>query len=362
MLKPNAEQMCLLKACLLSGDPAQEAWKNWADGIDFENMDPVCHKLLPLAFRNPSFKGFEDPIFLKCQGIYRQTWAFNQVLWKKIHPLLEKMLAAGVEKIVLLKGMAMILHHYQDFGMRVIGDVDILVRKDQLPIIDPILRSSGWKQNVSRFNLQNPEHLNRWHALNLMQADGTDIDLHWSFIQENCPKLDEAVLKDAVQNGKFYVPCATDLLLQTCVHGVKYSPVPLIRWIPDAMTILRRSEINWDRLVELGKEARLCLPLSSALQFLADQFDAPIPQTTIQKLKEVTPSRLEQLEYKYSLNGYGEVSCWFRYCLNRGYESFLSQALHLHKYLATTARLPTAWLIPIFAVYWIFKRAIRKIF
>ncbi len=349
--------MDLLRACFLSERPAQEAWKRWTQSTDIENIDPVCHRLLPLIFRNPSLQDCEDPIFLKCKGVYRQTWTANQVRWRAVRPLLEQLLDAGMDKIILLKGMAMILHYYQDFGMRVLGDIDILVKRDQLPLIGPILSTSGWKQSSPRprFDLNNPEHLNRWHSLNF-QRSGVDIDLHWSFIEENCRELDDAVLKDALPSGRFYIPNLTDLLLQTCVHGIKYSPVPLIRWIPDAMIILKRSEIDWDRLVELGKKARLCLPLSSALQFLVDEFNAPIPKNALHRLKEVSPSRLERLEYKYNLIENGNIAAACRYCLNRGYHTLSRQVLHLHKYVQVTARLPSAWLVPFFALYWLFKR------
>ncbi len=360
---PTSDQKLLLQACLLSGLPAQEAWKKWTHRVDFDNADQVSHTLLPLVFRNPAFSGFQDPLLAKCQGIYRQTWVTNQLLWKKTLPFLTQLIEAGVDKIILLKGMAMIHRYYQDFGMRVVGDIDILIKKEQLPLVSPLLQNSGWRANVPRFDLHNLDHLNRWHALNLTHPKGMDLDLHWSFIQENGSQLDEAVIKDCIPMGPFYIPSPTHLLLQTCVHGVKYSPVPLIRWVVDAMTIFKRSgpEIHWEQLVELAKGARVCLPLSSALQLLTQEFDAPIPKEMVERLKEVPSTRLERLEYHCHLRGYRDTACWFRYCLNQGYGNVKSQLLHMHNYLTTSARLPTPWLIPFFGVYWVFKRIFRKL-
>ncbi len=357
---PNLEQIELLKASLLSGDSAREAWQQWSRQIDFDQIDPASYKLLPLVFRNPALERIQDPIFSKCRGVYRQTWVENQLRWKKILPILMQLLDANVGKIVLLKGIAMILHYYRDFGIRVIGDIDILIDRERLPIADRFLRHSGWLPNTVRVDLKNKEHLERWHALNFTCGSELQLDLHWSFIQENSPQMDVQVLAEATEiHNHLYVPNSTDLFLQTCVHGAKQSPVPLIRWIADAMTILKHSKIDWERFEKLAKIAHVCQPLSLALQFLVREFHADIPQEMAQVLKSSTSLHLEILEYRFHARGYPEVADWYRYCLNRGYLSMGRQFLHLGKYLQITARLRSPLFIPFFAVYWIFKRLRR---
>jgi len=362
---PNKAQTDLLKACLLSGLPAEQAWKRWREQIDFDAIDPASHNLVPLMSRNPSLLALQDPVFEKCKGIYRYTWLSNQLLWKEALSVLSGLTKAGVDQIVLLKGMAMVLHYYRDFGMRAMADVDFLIKKSQATIAGDFLKASGWKQNVARFDLHNPAHLDSWHALNFMRGPKMDLDLHWSLIQENCLRLDAAALKDAqpvtIETLNLYILHPTHLLLQICVHGMKYSPVPLIRWIADAVTIVKMSgpQIDWDRLVDLARHARVCNALSSALQYLSEQFASPIPQTAIQQLRSAPSMRLERLEYWCHARGYWEIAGWHRYCLNRGYFTRASRMLHLHKYLQTMARLPSPWLIPFFSIYWILKRLYR---
>ena len=362
---PTESQVWLLKACLFSGHLAEEAWKNWRSQVDFDAIDPASHKLVPLVARNSSLLSLDDPILEKCKGIYRYTWTNNQLRWNETLPALAGLIQAGVDQIVLLKGMAMLLYAYRDFGLRVMGDIDILIKKSQVAIGGEYLQNDGWKQTVSRFDLKNPAHLDSWHAINFTRGPKLALDLHWSIIQENCPSVDAAVLEGAeqiaVDNLNLYLPKPTDLLLQTCVHGMKYSPIPLIRWIADSMTILKISgpQIDWERLIDLAKQARVCNPLSLALQYLREQFDAPIPQTAIQTLQKAPSIRLELLEYQLHARGYGEIAGWYRYCLNRGYFTVKSRVLNIYKYLQTKARLPSAWLIPPFAVYWVCKRLFR---
>lgn len=362
---PNETQIWLLKACLFSGRSAQDAWENWTARVDFNKIDPASYNLLPLISRNAALTSLQDPIFEKCKGVYRQTWVMNRLQWGKALSVLAQLCRAGIDKILLLKGMAMILHYYQDFGVRVIGDIDIFIQREQLPLADSFFRASGWKQSSSRIDLRNPEHLKRWHALSFIHKARVEIDLHWSFIQENSPSVDESVFSESrrLDDIQLYMPNCTDLLLQTCVHGMKYSPIPLIRWVADAVTILKNSEkeMNWERLVELAKKARVCIPLRSALQFLVDRFDVSIPQKAIEELAAVPSSRLEALEYRSNVRGYCDMAEWRRYCLNRAYLTIGSQILHLPKYLQLTARLKSPWLIPPFALYWILKRLYRFI-
>jgi hypothetical protein len=210
-------------------------------------------------------------------------------------------------------------------------------------------------------DIENQEHLKKWHALNFTHPSGLRLDLHWSFIQENSPSLDERVLKDSIplEMSWLCVPNSTDLLLQTCVHGVKYSPVPLIRWMADAMVLLK--DVDWERLICLAQLAHVCRPLFFGLEYLSSQFGAPIPQEIVQKLKSHPSTRLESLEYKFHSRRFPELASWCRYCLNQGYLTKRAQILHLHQYLQLTARLKSPWLIFPFSIYWIFKRIYRKI-
>ena len=354
---PTLEQTWLLKASLCSGSEAQRAWEEWSGRVDFDLIDPASFRLLPLLSRNPALQSLESPIFEKCKGIYRRNWLVNQMLWKKTTLLFCSLQQQGIQTIVLLKGIALILEHYRDFGVRVIGDIDFMVPLSDAAAVGDLLQSFGWRQHVARCDLRNPRHLAHWHALNYTHLDKSCLDLHWSFIEEHSLFLDEAVLRDATLLSHFpwRIPQPTDLLLQTCVHGMKYSPIPLIRWIADAMTLLQHSSIDWDRLVHLAVNAHLTLPLSTGLHYLANTFGAPVPQSTLRQLKQAPISRLHHFEYRCHLRGYNDLAIWFRDCLHNRL-SPLRRIARLSRFLQTAARLSSAWQIPFFAPYWLAKR------
>lgn len=357
---PNELQLCLLQAALLEEPFKQRSWQEWSTTVDFEEIDPASYKLLPLLARNQVQKG---PIFEKCKGVYRKTWMENHLQWKRTLPLFQELVQRGVDRIFLLKGMAMIFSCYHDFGMRVMGDIDFLVERKQVPLVHDFLLEKGWSYDLPRFDPHDEQHLMRYHALNFSHPEGGRLDLHWSFIQELSHVLDEAVLQKgmALSEAGLYLPLPTDLLLQTLIHGMKHSAVPLIRWIGDAFFLLKHASIDWDRLCTLSEQIRIVQPILLALQYLREHFQAPIPSTVFKRLQASSCLRIERLESWFFLHGYPKAGDWCRFCIQRGHLSLGSQLLHLPRYWQVTARLPSLWHIPFFAPYWVAKRLRKRL-
>ena len=73
------------------------------------------------------------------------------------------------------------------------------------------------------------------------------------------------------------IPAPEDQLIHACVHGEKWVRVPGIRWIADAVALVRDGQVRWDRLVEQAVRRRFVLRLRVQLAYLAATFDAPDP-------------------------------------------------------------------------------------
>lgn len=326
----------LLESALCAQEPALISWQSYLKKNDLQTIDSSEISLLPLVYHN--LKEQSHPL---CKSAYRHTWVTNQTLWWKILPTLNKLLDAGINKIALLKGMAMILHHYRNFGVRTIGDIDILIARSDVPLAYTLLTNCSWQCQVPRFNPQCPNQLSRWHAAGFKHPDGLNLDLHWSFLLESNPAVDQDVL-DAIEPGIQPIS-PTDLFFQTCIHGNKKSTAPLIRWVPDTITILK-SPINFSRLFALAQKTHLTLPLSKAVYYLNTNFNLSIPTPKIK------PSRFEVREFQANLRGQIYLAGYYRARIN-------SKTL-LH-YLQHTANLSSIWLVFPYAPYWLLKRLYR---
>ncbi|MEM7175963.1 MAG: nucleotidyltransferase family protein [Chlamydiota bacterium] len=329
----------LLEAALFDKPRALASWNAYLAATDLQKADHAETTLFPFVYRN--LREQSHPI---CKSTYRHTWAFNQHIWAKTRPVLCELLAAGVEKIALLKGMAMILDYYRDFGVRIVGDIDILIDPLHLPLTYAVLTKSGWRCAMPRFDPHSHHRRARWNAAGFVHPSGLNLDVHWSLLLETAPANHHQFL-DKLSPG-IQAADPTDLFFQTCIHGYKKSAAPLIRWVPDALTLLRQSAVDFSRLFQLAHAFHLTLPLSRALGYLSSHFDAAIPPFCPK------PCQAEVREFNANARGRIYLAGYYR---ARLYNHSLAH------YLQQTANLPSAWLIPLYGPFWLLKRLYRLI-
>ncbi|MGH9550387.1 MAG: nucleotidyltransferase domain-containing protein, partial [Terriglobales bacterium] len=276
---PTPQQELLLRAALLDGQEAVEAFRVWQGQVDLDKLDDGSSRLLPLLYKNLKKNRVQDSCMGKLKAIYRQTFLDNQVLLYKSLPALRALKAAGIE-LMLLKGAALCVSHYEDSGMRPMCDIDILVPTAKSREATAVLSTLGCTPLFKAV-----------HAQSFRTPDGVELDLHWhallEFSQENSDDYFWAKARAAtIYNLAVLIPDSTDALFHVCIHGLKWNEIPPIRWIADAQVILRaESTIDWHRLLRLAKRHRLMLRLKESLQYLKRLLHAPIPEEILAELE-----------------------------------------------------------------------------
>ncbi|MFC1849850.1 nucleotidyltransferase family protein [candidate division CSSED10-310 bacterium] len=346
---PTEQQETLLRAALLNEKEALESFESVKSFLQKGYVDSGSQRLLPLLYSNLREQGFSlgDPMVKKLQLSYRETWIRNRTLFHSLSTLVRYLHEAGFQTM-LLKGAALTLQYYQDYGLRPMMDFDILIKTEQLHEVLLQLQSIGWEpvpRSPEKFTTQ---YLHLIHAYEFQNLNHQKFDLHWHVLEECCQSdADDDFWEGAVPLLLDDLPTKalnpSDQLLHIIVHGTKWNPVPPLRWIADAWHIFQDDEtvIDWDRLVEQALKRELLLPVHCALFYLKKLLDVPIPPAILDRFKKVTPSRIEILEFRYKsedyhqkLLGYGPI-LWFNYrrwrrdnqCRgpDRGFISYLSR-------------------------------------
>lgn len=303
---PDATQELMLRTCLEPGPAALAAWEKWLPQVDFDNLDNGSNRFLPLLHHNLQRAGCTHPLMDRLKGIYRFYWAQNQFLFHQAAaPMLAAFQQQGI-KTLLLKGTALIARHYQDPGLRPMGDFDFMVPLGQATAGMQCLQANGWRLDDPTETL---EHVRRSsYAGYFVNARRQHLDLHW-FMMAECqqPGLDDAVWQHAVpvKIGNVETLCAssTDLLFHVCAHGAVWNIMSPVRWVPDAVYIFRTAanEIDWDRLLAQARQRHFTLPLYGTLSYLQEKFAAPVPLAILSALRHSRRSRVEVLEYEHRL-------------------------------------------------------------
>lgn len=281
---PNEGQVLLLEAALLEENRAYKSFKSWRSSNDLENMDEGSYRLIPLIYNNLVGLAINDPIFINFKEIYLNYWTMNERMFRHVSQIVNNICDDGIE-VTLLKGMPLILNYYKDSGLRPMGDIDILVPKDDFLKVIASLKSEGWHTDFDHQTLADIQSY--FHAVNFINNE-THLDLHWQVI----PSIDQNIFQKNIwdinhfgleSNSLLKVLAPTDELFYICIHGARFNRIPSIRWVTDAYYILKKNKenINWERFIDLAIKTSRTNETRDTLLFLKSVFDLPIPETAI---------------------------------------------------------------------------------
>jgi hypothetical protein len=343
---PTREQELLLKAALLRGNESINAWKNWADAVNFDKLDYGSQRLLPLLYRNLADQNVKHPALNIYKGFYRMTWYKNSLIRHHVMSVL-RLLDSHNIPVLLLKGAALVPRYYKDWALRPMHDFDLYVSKKDAFKAFNLLCQSGWKPVESM--IDELDLLNR-HSGTLMDDSGNEIDLHWQIMHQSGRNGDISFIKntekmDFGETGVSVLSPA-DQLFHVLIHGARWNEVAPLRWVTDSMMILREAGplIDWKRLVKQGRAMYLTVPLIKTLLYLHEVFAAPIPETVIYDLKHLKPSFTERLEFLINSKPRSllrdTIYLWFTHVRSSGAGSRIALVLDIPSFLRRFWKVP----------------------
>jgi hypothetical protein len=319
---PTRQQELLLRAALLEGTAAREAWERWESSVDIENLDPGSNQLLPLLYRNLKRLGVSHPQMNRFKGVYRHTWYKNQMLFHDGAAVVRCFEQADI-RTILMKGAALMVQCYHEYGLRAMADFDILVPFGTAPAAIGLLKKHNWVPEFDFSGRVLKSFIRSRHSLGFTSPSGSSLDLHWHVLQDYCREDDdrdfwEGSQPTRMQGNPTRILGPADQLLHVCLHGAIWNPVPTLRWIADGAMILKTSpQPDWDRLVSLARQRGRTLAMLESLTYLRENFDQPIPREVLSALRNTPVSRGERLEYTASSSSIRHrgpfLSFWFRY-------------------------------------------------
>jgi len=279
---PSPEDEMLLMAALAPEGKANDAGLAWLTNMNLTTQGEATNRLLPLVHDRLLRDGIDHPAMAILKGVRRKVWCRNQLLFKHAAPAVQALCQAGID-VMFLKGTALTLNYYQDYGLRPMGDFDMMVRFKDVAAAMEILREKGWEENFLMEGKFGRNILIYNHAMHFKDSSGLTLDFHWHLLPFCVNRAADSAFWNASITAKFdtvdvRVLNPADQLLHVCVHGLMWSGIPGIRWIPDSLAILYKApELDWNRLLLQTQEGNLLLFMRSALNYLVDRFGAPIP-------------------------------------------------------------------------------------
>lgn len=159
------------------------------------------------------------------------------------------------------KGPILALQAYGNLSMRQFSDLDLLVKKDDVPFIKEILISKGYKPEFNLNSVQEQNYMNSQRELKLIhETKGISLELHWKFsgvFQNLPPNAEKMFLKnlDILDIGGVQIPKISpeNLILILSIHNASHHWSSLA-WLVDIATLIKNQKIDWSQVLKTSQK------------------------------------------------------------------------------------------------------------
>lgn len=225
-----------------AGVPARaaQAWAELLARVDFIDIARSTQRLAPLIYLNLK----DSPDLLergRLRGAYKHAWSQNHRIVASLAPVVGALNQRGINYRVA-KGLAVQLS-LGIVGARVIGDVDLVVARDDIGVVREVLEAHGFRCNsISHCGLHSAGNAHR--ALDFNRGDA-HIDVHVAELKEPSALMME-MLRDFPQvityaGVDILTPSAELLSLHSAYHGIaRSSETDFSQSIVDIALLARR--------------------------------------------------------------------------------------------------------------------------
>jgi hypothetical protein len=215
----NRKQELALAAAFLPVELALAKWKELVAISSIEDFEHSVTRALPLVYLNCK-EGLTGNELLKLKGSYRHSWARNTEMFMQLQPVLRKLQDEGID-YRLLKGGAINMLSGPP-GARIMGDIDLLINKSDLILLQNLLIDLGFKRMFS-YRCEHISSKVKRLELNFVNEDSLEIDIHVAQ-ERNSRRLFEIMMKSRPEVQEFSgisVKMPEDCLLiaHSLIHG-----------------------------------------------------------------------------------------------------------------------------------------------
>jgi len=185
--------------------------------------------------------------------------------------------------VIVLKGGYLAEAVYGDIALRVMSDIDILVRRGDLPAAVEALRSAGF--NPIARHLEPPADAQEFQFVH--RKTGTMIELHWEIFRPIYPfgfkpeVVWTAAVPAKIAGADVLVLAPEDLLCHLAAHAAIHSYNVGLKVLVDAAETIDRLPVNWNIFVDRARLLRSVRPVWLMLALSRRLLGAAVPEAVL---------------------------------------------------------------------------------
>ncbi len=219
--------------------------------------------------------------------MYIKTLLRNTKMNAGFKALMQLLIGNNID-FIPLKGAYLNLKVYEDIGLRLMGDIDLLIKQDTIEKTKIIMLENGWKINRNSYRTKVHDEIDKIvsHHPYILEKDQTIVELHagihptYKSYQVNISDYWQRSQKSTLMNLKSSSLNKTDTLQHLCLHtyndllGRKYS----LKLFVDICEFLIKfeQEIDWNLLQTTCTKYKSLYQVQQTLKICKIYFNAPV--------------------------------------------------------------------------------------
>ncbi len=299
---PTEAQLALLRIITCQSDDGVESqWQACSSWIQVDDPPPEQIRFLPALSARLASANIDDPKALRLRGLARHAQV-SSLLQRRVLSDVARLFFRHDIPMMALKGSATSLLCPAG-PPKPMADVDGLVPFEKAGQALSLLKKAGWVPD-GNLEAQARRSLAFGHGWGFRRGDA-QFDLHWHAAhQDPTSRFDELLRSGSrrieLEGVPLSLPSATGLLLQVCVHGVRWNYGGISSWPLDVVRILGNPEltIDWEALFAVCVERRLIIQVRSALGSLQGVLANAEVDRLVARLSNERVTPVEVLEHR----------------------------------------------------------------
>ena len=250
------------------------------------------HGILPLVYKTLLALNTDISVVNAFKQQYLSIAQRNIFMSAELIRIMKLLEDNGINSLAF-KGPALSQMAYGDITLRQYGDLDILIKQDDIHKISTLLGSKGYEQAHIFTAVQEKNWYKHAKDMILFHSEkGIYIELHWLLLDNDYPmQVDLNAIwahpKTIVINRQKIQTFSTEsLLLYLCIHGSKHL-WERIEWIKDIDLMIRNTQnIDWEYLDRQVNESGFKRMFLLGLYLSTTLFHTPLPTIFKQQIHE----------------------------------------------------------------------------
>lgn len=290
-MNPPAVHPFLMSLLRGGGDAARHslddrAWEAIVGDAARNGLTPLLHRRLQTS--DSDLRVPPSALERIKAGVFALA-ARNLALARELVGILRAFEASGVA-VMPLRGVALAERLYGEITARPMGDLDLLVRKEDLPRVGDTLRGLGFQELEHRRGFAQTFS---YTLVFLKERHGWIIvEPHWTIAYP--PRIERFDMKGVWQRAgrgrvagvETWLLGREDLLLHLCLHLAHPDGTAPLLWFYEVDRLLRQegNAFDWPLFCAIAGEAKAGVLLSLVLGTVKAGFDTPIPSWVLAQL------------------------------------------------------------------------------